>query len=114
MAKYSLDEKVDKITINLQIEKDSTFHDLAKTTIKAVKEALAKKKNIRRVLYIEFMSNKTILIFKSPDIKEYWDVFIPEYILPYVSVIHFGIHTLRNNKPKNVIPKEYDTLFDPN
>lgn len=112
MAKYSLDEKSDKITINLQIEKDSTFHDLAKSTIKAVKEAITKKK--KRVLYLEFNSNKTILFVKDPDLKEYWDVFIPEYILPYVSVIHFGIHTLRNDKPKNIIPKEYDTLFNPN
>lgn len=113
MAKYSLDEKSDKIIINLQIEKDSTFHDIAKPTIVAVKEAIAKTKK-RRILRIEFNSNSTILFSKNIDIKEYLYAFIPKYILPYVSVVHFGLHTLRNDNPKNIIPKEYDVLFGPN
>lgn len=114
MAKYSLDEKSDKITIIVEMDKDSTFHDTAKVVIKAVKEAIAKSKNKKRVLELQTATNRAIRYSKDADYQEIVKVFLPEYILPYVSRIHWSIHTLKNEHQKNDIPKKYDNMFDPN
>ena len=114
MAKYLIEEQSDKITIIVEMDKDSAFHDTAKTVIKAVKEAIAKSKNKKRVLELQTSTNRAIRYSKDLDYQEIVKVFLPEYILPYVSKIHWSIHTLKNDIQKNDIPKKYDTLFDPN
>lgn len=113
MAKYSFDEKAEKILIIVEMDKNTDFHDAAKTTIKAVKEAIARS-NKKRELQIETNPNRAIRYSKDVDYKELVKVFLPEYILPYVSRIYWSIHTLKNEHPRNDIPKSYDTLFEPN
>lgn len=88
------------------IKKYEDFNRAANNLFNLVKEAKEKYPERKIGVYIDIEGHKTREGAFDEDMFELQSYFIMEQIYPYVSEIHEPLAEIKNNNPKNNIPKQ--------